>query len=91
MGLDWLTPEGLTRTHVSQFPVPQTASRHLVRKVGRTISAVEDPLGVIIGIIDDNEKNNQHAEGDLGGSVLQSGIGKGGFTASDQECSAPIE
>ena len=47
-----MTPEGLTRAHVSEFPVPQAAVPHLVGKGGRTVREAEDRLGVIIGIID---------------------------------------
>ena len=36
-GLDWMMPTGLTRAHVSDFPVPQAAVPHLVGKEGRTV------------------------------------------------------
>ena len=56
-GLAWLSPEGLTRAHVSEFPVPRTAVPHLVGKGGRTVREAEDRLGVIIGRIDaDNDQ-----------------------------------
>ena len=49
--------EGLSRTHVCEFPIAQTTIPHLVGRGGRTVHEAEGQLGVIMGIMD---RHNDH-------------------------------